>query len=61
MVACGGQGEQEDQWAVRSRRKGEKREVIDVIVELPRSPQGAYQRERDDGTIAHGDASGVDE
>jgi hypothetical protein len=37
---------------------GEEPEVIDIIVELPPSPRGAYQRERDDGTIVHGDASG---
>jgi len=36
----------------------EKPEVIDIIFEAPPSPRGAYQRERDDGTIVHGDASG---
>jgi hypothetical protein len=39
-------------------RQGEKPEVIDLIFERPPSPRGAYQRERDDGTIVHGDASG---
>jgi len=37
---------------------GEEPEVIDIIFEVPPSLGGAYQRERDDGTIVHGDASG---
>jgi len=37
---------------------GKTPEVIDVVFELPPSPRGTYQRERDDGTIVHGDASG---
>jgi len=31
---------------------------IDIFYELPPSPQGAYQYERDDGSVVHGDASG---
>jgi hypothetical protein len=38
--------------------QGERPEAIDITFELPPSPRGAYQRERDDGTIVHGDASG---
>jgi hypothetical protein len=38
--------------------QGEKPEVIDITFELPPSPRGEYQRERHDGTIVHGDASG---
>jgi hypothetical protein len=37
---------------------GEKAVVIDLVFELPPSPRGTYQRERDDGTVVHGDASG---
>jgi hypothetical protein len=38
--------------------EGKRPGVIDIIFEVPPSLGGAYQRERDDGTIVHGDASG---
>ena len=38
--------------------EGEKPKVIDIVFELPPSPQGTYQRTRDDGAVVHGDASG---
>jgi hypothetical protein len=42
----------------QDRPQGTKPELIDVIFEVPPSLGGAYQREREDGTIVHGDASG---
>ena len=38
--------------------EGEQVERDEIFFELPPSPQGAYQYEREDGTTAHGDASG---
>jgi hypothetical protein len=38
--------------------EGEKPEVIEIVLELPPSPRGTYQRKRNDGTVVHGDASG---
>jgi hypothetical protein len=38
--------------------EGEQVEKLDVVVELPPSPQGSYQYEREDGTVVHGDATG---
>jgi hypothetical protein len=37
---------------------GERAEKIEIIFELPPSPQGTYKYERDDGTVVHGDAGG---
>jgi hypothetical protein len=31
---------------------------FEIVFEVPPSPQGAYQYERDDGTNVHGDAGG---
>ena len=31
---------------------------FEIVFELPPSPQGAYQHEREDGTTVHGDAVG---
>jgi len=38
--------------------EAEKPEVIGIVVELPASPRGTYQRKRDNGAIVHGDTSG---
>ena len=38
--------------------EGERVETFEIIYELPPSPQGTYQYEREDGTTVHGDASG---
>jgi hypothetical protein len=39
-------------------RPDDGRRQIDIFYELPPSPQGAYEYEREDGTTVHGDASG---
>jgi hypothetical protein len=53
-----GKANKEDQMSSQEPPEGERPEVIDIVFGLPRSPRGAYRRERDDGTIVHGDASG---
>jgi hypothetical protein len=40
-------------------RDDERRRRIDIVHERPRSEQGTYQYEREDGTTVRGDASGV--
>ena len=37
---------------------GERVEKVEIVFELPPSPQGTYQYEREDGEKVHGDASG---
>ena len=37
---------------------GERVENVEIFFELPPSPQGTYQYEREDGTVVDGDASG---
>lgn len=37
---------------------GERVEKVEIVFELPPSPQGTYQYERGDGTVVRGDASG---
>ena len=37
---------------------GERVKEIEIVFELPPSPQGIYQYEREDGTVVHGDAGG---
>jgi hypothetical protein len=39
-----------------NRRDDEQ--TIDIVYELPPSPEGTYQCEREDGSTVHGDASG---
>jgi hypothetical protein len=36
---------------------GEQSELIEIFFELPPSPQGTCQYEREDSTTVHGDAS----
>jgi hypothetical protein len=38
--------------------EGERVERFEIVYELPPSPQGTYQYEREDGTTVQGDASG---
>jgi hypothetical protein len=42
------------------RPDGERPEAekIEIVFELPPSPQGTSQYKREDGTVVHGDASG---
>jgi hypothetical protein len=42
----------------QERLDDERIERIVVVYELPPSPQGTYQYEREGGTVVHGDASG---
>ncbi len=37
---------------------GERVEKAEIVFELPPSPQGTYEYEREDGAKVHGDASG---
>jgi hypothetical protein len=39
-------------------REDEAGEKFDIVYELPPSPKGTYQYQREDGTTVHGDASG---
>ena len=38
--------------------EGEQPELIEIMFELPPSPKGTYEYEREDGKTVHGDASG---
>jgi hypothetical protein len=53
-----GKANKEDQMSSQEPPEGERPEAINIVFGLPDSPRRAYRRERDDGTIVHGDASG---
>jgi hypothetical protein len=40
------------------RLYGEQPHRIEIFYEVPPSPQGTHQYNREDGTVVHGDASG---
>jgi hypothetical protein len=48
----------DEQMSKEDQLDGEQPQRIEILFELPPSPQGTYQYEREDGTVVHGDASG---
>ena len=48
----------EGRMSERQPSEGQHVERVEIVYELPPSPQGRYEYEREDGTNVHGDASG---